>query len=139
MTFKKTAENKHIRALRKHALGYPEVEARVVCTRCAFKARNKAFLFVGEDANSYNAMLKLGDSRAQAAELARKEPDHYKEGGHGWVTVTFGADQAPPIGLLEKWIDESFRLLVPKQLVAMLPKRVQPSAGRKKAQRKGLA
>ena len=66
-------------------------------------------------------MVKLRESLAEAAKLEAKEPECYAVGGHGWVKVTLGRDQFPPPGLLERWIDESYRLLVPKQLVALLP------------------
>jgi hypothetical protein len=99
---------------------YPDVEEGVSCDKCAFKARNKAFLFVGQNENSYNVMLKLGDSLAEAGGLAAKEPDCYKVGGHGWVTLTLPNEQSPPQGLVERWVEESFRLLAPKQLVARL-------------------
>ena len=35
---------------------------------------------------------------------------------------TTGNKQSPPPGLLEKWIDESYRAVAPKKLLAMLPK-----------------
>ncbi len=122
-------ESGPVGALRRVALGFPEAQEGTTCSKSSFRARNKAFLFVGVDGNSYNAMVKLRDSLPEAASLASKEPDHYAVGGHDWVTVTFGHDEAPPPGVLERWIDESYRLLVHKQLVAMLPERGPPAAG----------
>ena len=110
-----------MKALRKVAMRYPEVQETVVCTKAAFKARNKAFLFIGTDDTCYNTMLKLRESLPEAAKLAAKEPKSYGVGGHGWVSATFNHDDSPPPGLLERWIDESYRLLVPKKLVALLP------------------
>lgn len=115
--------------LRKAALNYPEVEEGVSCDKAAFQAREKAFLFMGSDDYSYHALLKLGESLPEATKLARKQPHHYKVGGHDWVTATFGLDQSPPEGLLEKWIDESYRLLAPKRLVAKLPQHGLPAPG----------
>ena len=109
-----------MKSLREIALRYPEVEEGTSCGKRAFRARDKAFLFVGVDAGSWNAMFKLGASLPEAARLAKKKPGRYAVGGHGWVKATFGADDSPPAGLLERWIDESFRLLAPKPLVAML-------------------
>lgn len=111
---------KAIQRLRKIALGYPEVEEGTSCDKSAFKARNKTFLFLGTDGTSYNVMLKLKASLPEATRLSAESPEHYVVGVHGWVTITFQLDESPPPGLLEKWIDESFRLLAPKKLVAML-------------------
>jgi hypothetical protein len=115
-------------ALRGIALRYPEAQEGVSCTRSAFKARNKAFLFMGVEDHSYDVMLKLRESQAEAARLASKEPGRYKVGVHGWVTATFRRDDAPPLDVLERWIDESYRAIANKELVARLPARGLPTA-----------
>ena len=137
MTRQTHTESGPVRALRRIALRYPEAEEGTSCSKSAFKARNKAFLFVGMDDGSYNAMVKLRESLAEAAKLATKAPNRYAVGGHGWVKVTFGHDESPPPGLLERWIDESYRLLVHKQLVAMLPERGLPTGDATKSANKG--
>ena len=114
--------------LRELALRYPEAEEGIACAGTAIekrtiKVRNKAFLFLG----TADAMFKLGDSLADAAKLAAKEPGLYKTGAKGWVTVKFDADTSPPLDILARWIDESYRLLAPKQLTALLPERGLPS------------
>jgi hypothetical protein len=116
-------------ALRTVALRYPEVEEGIACKGTAlecrnFKARNKAFLFM----SASELRLKLRESLPEAARLAAKEPDGYEVGAHGWVKVALKADRPPSSGLLEAWIDESYRLLAPKQLVAMLPEHGPPMA-----------
>jgi len=115
--------------LRTIAMRLPEVEEGITCDKAAFKARGKAFLFVGSDERSYNVMVKLRDSLANAAEFAGNEPASYKVGGHDWVTLNFPNDKAPPAGLMERWIEESYRLLAPKQLVALLVGGEQPTRG----------
>ncbi|MCI0541447.1 MAG: MmcQ/YjbR family DNA-binding protein [Verrucomicrobiales bacterium] len=102
---------------------YPEAEQAIACKgtslECtAFKARTKTFLFVSDA----EIKLKLGPSLAEATRLASKEPSRYQAGSVGWVTVKIGHDE-PPLELLEKWIDESYRLLAHRQLVALLPER----------------
>ena len=124
----KANESKPMQELRKIALQYPEAEEGTSCNKAAFKARNKAFLFVGMDDTSYNVMLKLHESLAEAKKLAAKEPDHYGVGGMDWVKATFSHHESSPAGLMEKWIDESYRLLAHKQLVALLDER--PLSGR---------
>ena len=103
------------------ALRYPEVEVGTACHNLAFKARKKSFLFMGRDDDEWNAKVKLADSIPEAETLAERHPDHYHIGGHGWIELTFPHDQSPPEDLLERWIDESFRLLAPKTLVNTLP------------------
>jgi hypothetical protein len=110
-----------MRALRRAALQYPEAEEGTSCNKSAFRARNKAFLFLGVEERSYNVMVKLRESLAEASRLETKEPGRYAVGGGGWVKATFGRDESPPPGLLEGWIGESYRLLVHKDLVALLP------------------
>ncbi|MSU77670.1 MAG: MmcQ/YjbR family DNA-binding protein [Gemmataceae bacterium] len=101
-------------SLRDAALRYPETSEGIACEgtaleRRTIKVRNKAFLFLGAN----DAMLKLSESVAEATDLATKEPGRCKVGAHGWVTVTFQADNAEMERLL-RWIDESYRLFAPK-------------------------
>jgi predicted DNA-binding protein (MmcQ/YjbR family) len=103
------------KSLRELALRYPEAQEGVSCAGTALEkptvmVRNKAFLFLGKA----DVMVKLRDSLADAARLAEKEPGRYKAGAHGWVTVTFSDGKAPPLELLEKWIDESYRAIANK-------------------------
>jgi hypothetical protein len=123
MAKKAERKSKAAQTGRRIALGYPEVEEGVSCSKASFKARGKAFLFLGAEEGSYTAMMKLGESLAEAGKLAAQQPSCYKVGARGWVTLVFRADESPPLGLMERWIDESFRVLAPKQLVAMLPAR----------------
>jgi YjbR protein len=129
-------ETKPMRALRRAALRYPEAEEGTSCNKSAFRARNKAFLFLGVDEGSYNVMVKLRDSLAEASRLEKKKPRSYTVGGGGWVKATFGRDESPPPGLLERWIGESYRLLVHKELVALLPGQ-RDARSEKPAQKKG--
>jgi hypothetical protein len=115
-------QSKFMEALRKFALRYPEAEEGIACEGTAVesrtvKVRNKAFVFLGLT----DVRVKLRDCLAEAAELAAKEPECYSVGAPGWVKATFRPGQSPPPGLLERWIDESYRLLAPKQLAASLP------------------
>ena len=44
----------------------------------------------------------------------------YGLGKHGWVSATFEEDRIPTLELLRQWVNESFRLVAPKKLVAAL-------------------
>lgn len=128
MPRKKLSLAESLKALRAFAASYPEANEGIACEGTAlekstFKARNKSFLFLGRK----DLMVKLGDSLPEASALAAKEPGRYKVGAPGWVTVTFGEEDALPLDLLERWIDESYRLLAPKGLLAILADRKTPS------------
>lgn len=119
-----------VKALRGKALQYPEAVESIACAgtaleRGTIKARSKAFLFF----RAADMMVKLGASLTDATALAAKAPERCKVGTRGWVTVTFG-DGAPPLPLLEKWVDESYRLIASKQLVAMLDERTDVTGSR---------
>lgn len=124
MAHKDHKDSERMQALRKMALRYPEAEEGIACAGTAaekrtIKARNKAFVFLGRA----NVMVKLLDSLSEASALALASQDssRCKVGAHGWVTVSWGDDESPPVELLSRWIDESYRLLAPKLLVASLP------------------
>ncbi len=107
-------------ALRDHALTFPETSEGASCVHRAFKVRKKNFLFVGEqDGGACKLMLKLGPSLDEAAELADSDP-RFEVGGLGWATVRFEASELPDQALLERWVDESYRLIAPKSLVKLL-------------------
>ena len=118
--------------VRKIAFTFPEVQEGIVCNRASFEAGKKRFLFLEAADDTCLVLLKLGDSLAEAEKLAKAWPQCYRVGGTGWVTATFVAGQLPQPGLLERWIEESYRLLVPKKLVAS----VKPAAKKSKPKRK---
>ncbi len=51
------------------------------------------------------------------------------------MTARFGPDTDPPMGLLKSWIDESYRAIAPKKLIAQLTgdETASKRASRKKA------
>ena len=59
--------------LRATALRLPEVEEGSSCNKSAFKARKKAFLYLGVKDESYNLMLKIGPSQSEGEKLAKRE------------------------------------------------------------------
>lgn len=114
--------NKHFEALRKLALSFPETVEGSSCNKLSYKAGNKAFLYLGEsdDDGSYNLRFKLTDSFSEAEKLAAKNATAYQPGSAGWVYCEFPASKAPPKGLMERWLEESYRALVPKKLLPLL-------------------
>lgn len=107
------------------ALSYPQAELGVACQGTALesstvKARDKAFLFITGVGPSYIVRLKLCQSQTEAMQLAVNEPGCYKLGAHGWITISFSDSAPPPIELMKRWIDESYRAIADKRLLAML-------------------
>ena len=106
MTPQKIVEN-----LRAAALAFPDVEEGVACEGTAlesatFKVKRKTFLFVSEK----NARLRLKQSASEAEQLAKSEPQRYVIGPQGWAKIFLGED--PPLELLLRWVEESYRLYV---------------------------
>jgi predicted DNA-binding protein (MmcQ/YjbR family) len=108
-------------ALRKHGLGFPEVTEDFPWGHTALKVRNKTFVWLDETDGNLSMTAKLPVSRDFALVFDFAEPAGYGLGRSGWITCRFGADGTPDIGLLGRWIAESYRAVAPKKLAAMLP------------------
>jgi predicted DNA-binding protein (MmcQ/YjbR family) len=111
-------------ALQKFASQFPGVEETIACQgtaveSSAFKVGKKTFLFL----RAVDARLKLDESLAEAAKLAKKEPGRYSAGTMGWIKVEL-SPEPPPLDLLKRWIGESFRLMS-----ASAPARKKKAAG----------
>ena len=122
---RKTGKRKSTPAkLRKHALSLPETTEGASCNKAAFKAGAKNFFFLwegeGPEKGAFDAMLKLTGSLAESEKLAKSKPDNYRVGKSGWVNARFEPGAGPPAGLIERWIEESYRALAPKKLVAQM-------------------
>jgi hypothetical protein len=48
------------------------------------------------------------------------DPTGYGLGKAGWVTARFGPRAKPPLDVLRKWIDESYRAVAPAKLLKEL-------------------
>ena len=96
--------------IRKKASQYPNVDEGTACTQSSFKTGGKAFLFIGEQGGRYKAMFNLKASKAEAAKLAKKEPDNFQAGSGVWVTARFTGEKPLPKKLWQKWLDESYGL-----------------------------
>ena len=86
------------------------------------KVNKKIFLFLGSaDSPTWPAItVKLRESHAEALGVPGAEPTGYGLGKSGWMTIPLAAAKAPPLGVLTDWVEESYRLIAPKKLVAEL-------------------
>ena len=82
------------------------------------KVRGKIFVFLGP-AGWKRITVKLDESNAHALSIEGAEPAGYGLGKSGWVTVPVRADGVT-IALLRDWVEESYRIVAPKRLVAEL-------------------
>ena len=125
------------KALRDHALGYPESYEEMPWGHRAIKVRKKAFVFLGINDDGVFVCVKLPESNTEALDEDFAEPTGYGLGKSGWVTGQFGMDDEVPVAQMCAWIDESYRAIAPKKLIRVLDGEPAPAkkktATRKKA------
>jgi predicted DNA-binding protein (MmcQ/YjbR family) len=81
--------------------------------------RGKVFVFFGQE-GSGRLTVKLDESHGHALALDGAEPTGYGLGPSGWVTVPL---EAASFEVLKDFVEESYRLVAPKRLVAELDTR----------------
>ena len=82
------------------------------------KVNGKIFVFLGPT-TSKRMTVKLDESHGHALAIEGAEPTGYGLGRSGWVTVPLRAPGLT-LDLLRDWIEESYRIVAPKRLVAAL-------------------
>jgi len=100
-------------AIRRHALSLPGTEEGTSCVNRSFSSGNKNFAFLGEVDDECRLRLKLRDS-------VHEVESRFEVGTAGWTMIRFAPDQAPRADELNRWITESYRLIVPKKISAQL-------------------
>jgi predicted DNA-binding protein (MmcQ/YjbR family) len=119
--------------LRKAALTYPDAYEERPWGHHAIKVNGKAFLFLAANAETFSLSTKLPSSAGVALKLPFASPTEYGLGRSGWVTARFPRAALVPIDLLKLWIDESYRALAPKRLVAQLGVEGSPAPSRRRS------
>ncbi len=117
-----TSLKKAVAVLRKHAFGYPDVVEDFPWGHAAYKVKGKIFLstYLNAEDRFLNLSVKLPISGKMALTLPFASPTHYGLGKHGWVTAHFTVGDEVPLDMLMEWVDESFRAVAPKRVVAQL-------------------
>jgi predicted DNA-binding protein (MmcQ/YjbR family) len=113
-------DNPHELALRDFALGYPGAHEDFPWGHRALKVKGKAFLFMGSEDGGLGLSVKLPQSNAAALMMPFATPTGYGLGKSGWVSASFPKGQQPPMEMLRQWVDESYRAVAPKKLVAQI-------------------
>jgi predicted DNA-binding protein (MmcQ/YjbR family) len=117
-------------ALRKFALAYPEATEDMPWGHHAIKVKGKSFLFLAADADTFSLSAKLPSSAGVALKLPFASPTEYGLGRSGWVTARFPRGARVPLDVLRLWVDESYRAIAPKRLVASLGADLPPKRAR---------
>src|SRR3954454_19772242 len=102
------------------AMGYPDAIEDHPWGESAFKVNKKVFLFMSLHECVLRLTTKLPKSGKQALKQPFASPTGYGLGKSAWVTSAFERGDEVPVELLSDWIDESFRAVAPKKLVAYL-------------------
>jgi predicted DNA-binding protein (MmcQ/YjbR family) len=82
------------------------------------KVRKKIFVFFGGPAST-RMTVKLVESHGHALSIEGAQPSAYGLGKSGWVTVPLEGDGVNE-SVLRDWIEESYRIVAPKRLLAEL-------------------
>ena len=115
-------------ALRDYALGFPEAVEEFPWGERAIKVKGKAFLFMRASAEEVSFSVKLPHSRFFVLDLPNTEPTHYGLGKHGWVTARFSGAPKASLDTYKLWVEESYRAVAPKKLVAQLDEGESPKS-----------
>ncbi|MFN8179943.1 MAG: MmcQ/YjbR family DNA-binding protein [bacterium] len=113
-------------ALLDFALSLPGAREDHPWGECVVKVGKKIFVFFGRgvDGKGLGLSVKLPASSDLALALPFARPTGYGLGNHDWVSASFQKGDAPPVELLREWIEESYRAIAPKKLVAQLPRSI---------------
>ncbi|WP_405514607.1 MmcQ/YjbR family DNA-binding protein [Streptomyces canus] len=113
--------------VREFALGLPGAAEEFPWGETVAKVNKKVFVFLGVSDGSYpmGVTVKLKDAEAHAHALTSPgaEPAGYGLGKAGWVRVPLAEKGSPATDLLCDWIEESYRAIAPKRLIAELEAR----------------
>lgn len=126
-------------AVRRFALGLPGVTEDFPWGERVVKVKNKIFVFLGREDDLDHGIgfsVKLPQSGTSVLELPFAEPTGYGLGKHGWISVSLSPGDLPPVELLLEWIEESYRAIAPKKLVAALDARGAEEPAPARSQRK---
>ncbi|MWA14945.1 MmcQ/YjbR family DNA-binding protein [Streptomyces sp. BA2] len=113
--------------VRGFALGMPGAAEEFPWGESVAKVNKKVFVFLGTDDGSYplGITVKLTDEAAHAHALTAPGAERagYGLGKSGWVRVPLEEKGTPAADLLCDWVEESYRTIATKKLVAELDAR----------------
>jgi predicted DNA-binding protein (MmcQ/YjbR family) len=107
--------------VKQFALSLPEASEDHPWGEDVVKVGGKIFVFLGTSGPTATRRMtvKLEESHAHALSVDGAEETGYGLGRSGWVTVPLKADGVD-LALLRDWVEESYRIVAPRRLVATL-------------------
>jgi predicted DNA-binding protein (MmcQ/YjbR family) len=107
------------RKLAEFALSLPSAHEDFPWGDRVVKVRGKVFVFLGSQARGAERAIsvKLDEAHGHALSIEGARPTGYGLGKAGWVTVPVTGVEFP---VLRDWVEESYRIVAPKRLVAEL-------------------
>lgn len=115
-----TAPKAAYEQIKQAALGYPGAELAVILgDHQVVRIKDKVFLWLGDDDGCYFG-VRLPHSQDAATALPFVEPMAYGMAKWGWVGATFKKGDDVPVKMVLEWVEESYRKVAPKKLVAQL-------------------
>lgn len=112
------------RRVREFALSLPGAGEEFPWGESVAKVNKKVFVFLGvEDGDrppGVTVKLTAPEAHEHALSHPGAAPAGYGLGRSGWVSVPLSGEDAPHAGLVCDWVEESYRVIAPKRLVAEL-------------------
>jgi predicted DNA-binding protein (MmcQ/YjbR family) len=110
--------------VRVFALSLPCADEEFPWGETVVKVNKKIFVFLGVVDGSrppgIGVKLKDESARAHALSVPGAQPSGYGLGKAGWVWVPLSGQGAPAGELLHEWVEESYRVIATKKLIAEL-------------------
>ena len=103
--------------IRSYAASLPEAWEDHPWGETAFKVGTKVFVFLGVGDQGH-LTVKLRDRHEEALAFEWVRPSGYGLDRGGWVSCTLPDDA--PLEMVLGWIEESYRLVAPRRLAALL-------------------
>jgi predicted DNA-binding protein (MmcQ/YjbR family) len=120
MPRRQSAANARDQELRGYAMALPGAYEDYPWGERVAKVGKKVFAFFGTGQGGVSLSVKLPESSTVALMLPFTAPTGYGLGKSGWVTASFEPNEVPPLDMLREWIEESYRAVAPKKLVATM-------------------
>jgi predicted DNA-binding protein (MmcQ/YjbR family) len=106
--------------LREFGLAYPETTEDFPWGHRTLKVKGKAFIFMATEEGEFSLSVKLPFAAPAALSLPNVEPTGYGMGKSNWVTARWTKGDDVDVALIRSWMDESYRAVAPKRVVAQL-------------------
>ena len=107
-------------ALRDHGLSLPETTEEFPWGHRALKVKGKSFAFLVQHPKELDVSIKLPFAAPAALSLPFAKPTEYGMGKSGWVTLMIPDAKAIELPVLIDWLNESYRAVAPKRVVAQM-------------------